>query len=159
MPSSTGCKGNGYRSKGVYHIPYSELMERKAKGLCFRWGEKFLPLHQCAGKQLRLVISSDDEICNNKGEVLAIEAKEGDEGMECNSMMLFGLEGEAEITILSLIPYIWRSMAGKSMENQCSRASFEDKIDSEGGNDRTPWPNGIDGLIICPTLTASRRLS
>lgn len=35
------------------------MWERKSKGLCFRCGEKFHPLDQCAEKQLRLVIWGD----------------------------------------------------------------------------------------------------
>jgi len=41
-------KGVGFQNRGTHHLPYSELMDRKAKGLCFRCGEWFHPLHQCA---------------------------------------------------------------------------------------------------------------
>lgn len=57
-------------------VPYSELMDRKAKGSCFRCGERFHPLHQCGEKQLRLVILGDDEKINEEGEVIAIEVQE-----------------------------------------------------------------------------------
>lgn len=39
---------NMVQSKGVRHLSYQELMEMKSKGLCFRCGEKYHPLHQCA---------------------------------------------------------------------------------------------------------------
>lgn len=41
------------KSRGVKHLTYSEMMDRKAQGQCFRCGEKFHPLHNCADRQLR----------------------------------------------------------------------------------------------------------
>lgn len=55
-----GRRYGGERNCGLKHLLYSELMERRAQGLCFRCGEKYHPLHQCAEKQLRLVILGDD---------------------------------------------------------------------------------------------------
>lgn len=59
--------------RGVKHIPYPVLMERKARGQCFRCGEKYHSLHQCAERQLRLLILGDDEMVNEAGEVITIE--------------------------------------------------------------------------------------
>ncbi|XP_050915888.1 uncharacterized protein LOC127130982 [Lathyrus oleraceus] len=87
-----GRRYGGERNRGLKHLPYSELMERRAQGLCFRCGEKYHPLHQCAEKQLRLVILGDDETINEEGEVIAIEVKEDEEEvLDCNSMGLFGI--------------------------------------------------------------------
>lgn len=87
-----GRRYEGERNCGLKHLPYSELMERKAQGLCFRCGEKYHTLHQCAEKQLRLVILGDDETINEEGEVIAIEVKEDEEEvLDCNSMGLFGI--------------------------------------------------------------------
>ncbi|KAK2455764.1 hypothetical protein QL285_003186 [Trifolium repens] len=72
-------RGNGSHTKGIRHLPYSELMDRKARGLCFRCGERYNPLHQCAEKQLRLVILNDDETVNDAGEIIAIELQKEDE--------------------------------------------------------------------------------
>ncbi|XP_027936242.1 uncharacterized protein LOC114191269 [Vigna unguiculata] len=85
------------RNRGTKHLPYSELMNRKAQGLCFRCGEKYHPLHQCAERQLRLVVLADDETINEEGEVIAIELREEevDRTLECGSMGLFA---EVEIS-------------------------------------------------------------
>lgn len=48
-------------------------MERKSKGLCFRCEEKFSPIYQYAGKQLRLLILVVNEALNKDGEVIVIE--------------------------------------------------------------------------------------
>jgi hypothetical protein len=87
-------RNGGDRSRGLKHLPYAELMERRSKGLCFRCGDKYHPLHQCAEKQLRLVILGDDEIINEAGEIIAIEVREDEEEeevLDCNSMGLFGI--------------------------------------------------------------------
>ncbi|KAF1869880.1 hypothetical protein Lal_00017457 [Lupinus albus] len=80
------------RSRGTKHIPYTELMNRKAQGLCFRCGEKYHPLHQCAEKQLRLIVLGDDEAINEEGEIIAIEVGEEEEEatFDLSSMGLFG---------------------------------------------------------------------
>lgn len=88
-------RGVGFRNRGTRHLPYSELMDRKAKGLCFRCGERFHPLHQCAEKHLRLLILGDDEKINEEGEVIAIEVQEDEEevAVECNALGLIELTG------------------------------------------------------------------
>lgn len=63
-------------------------MDRKSRGLCFRCGEKFHPLHRCAERQLQLIVLGDHEMVNEHGEIIALEV-ENDEGradVECNSM-------------------------------------------------------------------------
>lgn len=84
-------RSNLSKNRGIQHLPYSELMDRKAKGLCFRCGERFHPLHQRAEKQFRLVILGDDETINEEGEVLAIELKEEEKeiSLECNALGVF----------------------------------------------------------------------
>ncbi|WVZ17573.1 hypothetical protein V8G54_010555 [Vigna mungo] len=79
------------RNRGTKHLPYSELMNRKAQGLCFRCGEKYHPLHRCTERQLRMVVLADDETVNEAGEVVASEMREGedDRTLECGSMELF----------------------------------------------------------------------
>jgi hypothetical protein len=92
MNKDDGKRSNRERNRGLKYLPYSELMKPRSKGLYFRCGEKYHPLHQCAEKQLRLVISGDNEMVN-EGEVVAIEIKEGEveDVLDCNSMGLFGL--------------------------------------------------------------------
>ncbi|KAL6499801.1 hypothetical protein OROGR_027711 [Orobanche gracilis] len=61
------------RNRGTKHLPYAELMNRKAQGLCFRCGEKYNPLHRCTEKQLRLIVLRDGETVNEEGEVIEFE--------------------------------------------------------------------------------------
>lgn len=61
--SDAGRAVNSDRSRGVRHLSYSEVMERKSKGLCFRYGEKYHPMHhQCALRKLRVLVLGDDEM-------------------------------------------------------------------------------------------------
>ncbi|XP_050915219.1 uncharacterized protein LOC127130207 [Lathyrus oleraceus] len=82
-------------SRGVRHLPSAEVNERRAKGLCFRCSERWDPLHQCATKQLRLIILGDDEIVNDEGEIVVLEAESEEdltqEELECKTMGLFGV--------------------------------------------------------------------
>lgn len=73
------------RNRRIKHLPYSELMRCKAKGLCFRCGERYHPLHQCTEKQLRLLILGDEETVKEEGEVIVMEVKddEVEEEIEC----------------------------------------------------------------------------
>jgi len=43
-----GSRINTPQNMRVKHLPYSELMDPKARGLCFSDGEQYHPLHQCA---------------------------------------------------------------------------------------------------------------
>lgn len=67
---------NFVKNKGVKHISYAEMLKRKARGLCFRCGEKFSPLHQCFDRQLRVLMLGDYETVNEAVEVVAIEIEE-----------------------------------------------------------------------------------
>lgn len=58
----------------VNHLSYQELLDRKAKGLCFRWGDKFHPLHQCPNRSLWVMLLEEDEPQDESGGLLAIEA-------------------------------------------------------------------------------------
>ncbi|GAU31427.1 hypothetical protein TSUD_221980 [Trifolium subterraneum] len=51
----------GPRDQGFTHFSYQELMERKQKGLCFKCGGAFHPMHQCPDKQLRVLIMEDGD--------------------------------------------------------------------------------------------------
>ncbi|KAJ9543643.1 hypothetical protein OSB04_023350 [Centaurea solstitialis] len=86
-----GDRKENERNRGIKHLPYADLMDRKAKGLCFRCGEKYHPLHQCTERQFRLLILGDDERVDDTGEVIAMEVKEDEceEVLECNSIGLF----------------------------------------------------------------------
>lgn len=38
------------RDRGFTHLSYQEFMDRKQKGLCFKYGGLFHPMHQCPNK-------------------------------------------------------------------------------------------------------------
>ncbi|WVZ24369.1 hypothetical protein V8G54_002913 [Vigna mungo] len=60
------------RNRGTKHLLYSELMNRKAQGLCFRCGEKYHPLHRCTEWQLRMVVLADDKTGSLNGVTLGV---------------------------------------------------------------------------------------
>lgn len=71
-------------------------MDKRDKGLCFCRGEKFHPLHQCPNRYLRVMILGEDEIDDELGGLLAIEATKsrGNESLECNDIGLFGVASQ-----------------------------------------------------------------
>ena len=54
--------------RGTRNLFYQELMDRRAKGLCFKCGQHYSPMHQCPEKELRLLVQEEDgeEMLNNK---------------------------------------------------------------------------------------------
>lgn len=91
---SNGEQRNDDRNRGTKHLPYLDLMDRKARGICFRCGERFHPLHQCAEKQLCLVIIGDNETINDADEVIVIELMEDEREtpLECHCLKLCEVE-------------------------------------------------------------------
>ncbi|MCH81241.1 Ty3/gypsy retrotransposon protein, partial [Trifolium medium] len=71
---------SGPRDKGFTHLSYNELMERKQKGLCFKCGGQFHPMHQCPDKQLRVLVVEDGEEDEEEMRVLAVEVEEEEKG-------------------------------------------------------------------------------
>lgn len=82
----------GERDLGLRHVRYAELMERKAKGLCFRCGERYSPLDHCADPRLRLLVLGNDETVIEE-EVVALEVEEDQTKslMECKVVGLCGI--------------------------------------------------------------------
>ncbi|MCH91968.1 retrotransposon gag protein, partial [Trifolium medium] len=66
----------GPRERGFTHLSYNELMDRKQKGLCFKCGGPFHPMHQCPDKQLRLLVIEDEDEEDGEARVLAVEVEE-----------------------------------------------------------------------------------
>jgi hypothetical protein len=100
--ASTGRKSdNEARSgawKGVRSIHNDEMAERRAKGLCFKFGGKYHPtLHKCPEKSLRVLILGDGETMNEEGEIVSLEGDvyetEDEEEVECKSMGVLGSMG------------------------------------------------------------------
>lgn len=71
------------------------MMERKARGQCFRCGEKYHPLHKYANRQLRVLILGDDEETSEDGDMLALEVEAGkwEETVECKEIGLCSIAG------------------------------------------------------------------
>ena len=47
--------------RGVRNLSYQELMDRRAKGLCFKCGQNYSPMHRCPEKELKLLVLEEDE--------------------------------------------------------------------------------------------------
>lgn len=56
--NSTGASGKNMEGRIFSH---QEYLNRKAKGLCFKCGEPFNPMHMCANKSMRILFYVDDE--------------------------------------------------------------------------------------------------
>lgn len=90
------------RARRVCHLSYLELMNRKAQGLCFRCGEQYHPLHQCAARSMRLLILSDDDSADavkEEGEMafLGIEQGTENDGLKCRVIGLMGISSDDSI--------------------------------------------------------------
>lgn len=70
---------SGPRQRGFTHLSYNELMERKQKGLCFKSGGPFHPMHQCPEKQLRVRVIDDEENEDEEAKILAVEVEDYDD--------------------------------------------------------------------------------
>ncbi|XP_058734110.1 uncharacterized protein LOC131605817 [Vicia villosa] len=86
----------GPRDRGFKHLSYNEPMERKQKGLCFKCGGPFHPMHQCPDKQLRVLVVEDDGDEEEEAKLLAVEVDESDE--EKGEMSLLNLHHIAHKT-------------------------------------------------------------
>ena len=47
--------------RGIRNLSYQEMMDRRAKGLCFKCGQHYSPMHRCPEQELKLVIHEEDE--------------------------------------------------------------------------------------------------
>ncbi|GAU49450.1 hypothetical protein TSUD_137940 [Trifolium subterraneum] len=89
LPAHSDKRRGTPRDKGFTHLSHSELMERKRKGLCFKCGGAYHPMHQCPDFQLRVLITEDEDEEGQEGKLLIVEVDEDDE------------ETEGEISVLS----------------------------------------------------------
>ncbi|MCI09995.1 RNA-directed DNA polymerase (Reverse transcriptase), partial [Trifolium medium] len=74
-PAQNDIRRTGPRDRGFTHLSYNELLERKQKGLCFKCGGPFHPMHQCPDKQLRVLVMEDEEGEEGEGKLLAVEVE------------------------------------------------------------------------------------
>ncbi|MCH79346.1 RNA-directed DNA polymerase (Reverse transcriptase), partial [Trifolium medium] len=75
-------------SAGGQGLSYNELMERKQKGLCFKCGGAFHPMHQCPDRQLKVLIVDDEEAEEQGGKLLAVEVESEEEEVQGEMSML-----------------------------------------------------------------------
>ena len=47
--------------RGIQNLSYQELIGRRAKGLCFKCGQHYSPMHRCPDKELKLIVHEDEE--------------------------------------------------------------------------------------------------
>lgn len=86
---------NGPKDRGARHLSYQEMLERKKKGLCFKCGGSFGPLHQCPVKQLG-VIMIDEEIrveCEENEEKIIEDTADDVNDVEgaCTALSLYSM--------------------------------------------------------------------
>lgn len=86
-------KKEGYRDRGVRHLLYQELLERR-KNLCFKCGGPFHARHQCPDKQLRIMVIDEDDASEGEAHVMDLGEDEGDIEGECSVMSLASLQAE-----------------------------------------------------------------
>ncbi|MCI39997.1 pentatricopeptide repeat-containing protein, partial [Trifolium medium] len=113
--ASTGRNGPW---KGVRSLQSNEIVERRAKGLCFKCGERWHPtMHKCPEKALRILILGEGETMNEEGEIISMEEELSEEEeeveVECKSLGVLGsmngyrtmkIEGKVEnVDVLVLI--------------------------------------------------------
>ncbi|MCH87096.1 retrotransposon gag protein, partial [Trifolium medium] len=70
---------NTHRDRGYTQLSYNEVMERKQKGLCFKCGGAFHPMHQCPDRQLKVLLVDDGEEEEQGGNLLAVEVESDEE--------------------------------------------------------------------------------
>ncbi|XP_020229533.1 uncharacterized protein LOC109810472 [Cajanus cajan] len=69
-------EGSMGRDRGICHLSYQQMVERRQKGLCFKCGGLFHPKHLCPDKQLRIMLTKDDKGSSEAHETETSE-KEG----------------------------------------------------------------------------------
>ncbi|WVZ24507.1 hypothetical protein V8G54_003051 [Vigna mungo] len=113
-----GQSRTGPKDRGANHLTYQDLLDRKQKGLCYKCGGVFGPLHLCPVKQLRVIMvneeiqvtcdKGEEEIDNDEEEyevvalctalnICAIASSNGDQP---RTMKLRGMIGEIPMLVL-----------------------------------------------------------
>ncbi|KAJ1436019.1 Aspartic peptidase domain superfamily [Sesbania bispinosa] len=116
-----GDKGKtGPRDRGVRHLSYQELLDRRQKGLCFKCGGTYHPSHMCPDKQIRIMILEegnqgnegefdnsphdgdeiDDDVVEGKCSVLSLQSLVEDKSTQSYTLKLRGKIKEVPILIL-----------------------------------------------------------
>lgn len=80
----------GPRDRGVRQVSYQQIEECREKGLCFKCGGPFHPKHQCPDRQLRLMITEEEDVDEGEVQVMSVEGDEEEEDGELSLMSLHG---------------------------------------------------------------------
>nr|KYP32786.1 hypothetical protein KK1_046428 [Cajanus cajan] len=91
-PGFVTSRSGDTRRRGIRHLSAQELFDRKKKGLCFRCGQQYHPMHQWL-----LTLLAEDEVFNEEGEIVSAKG-DNDETLEevkCTAMCLFHSTKEA----------------------------------------------------------------
>jgi hypothetical protein len=96
-PTQNENRRSGPRDRGLSHLTYQELLERKQKGICFKCKAPFHLNHQCPDKHLRVIIVEDGDVELEGSQILAVEVDEMEEeiGEEISIMSHMNLNVEA----------------------------------------------------------------
>lgn len=81
----------GPRERGIRHLSYQQLMERREKGLCFKCGGPWHPRHQCPDRQLRIMMLEEEDVEEGEVNVMSAEEEENEGDGELSAMSLNGL--------------------------------------------------------------------
>ncbi|WVZ07231.1 hypothetical protein V8G54_020577 [Vigna mungo] len=99
----------GSRDRGVNHLSYQEHLDRKQRGLCFKCGAVYGPLHQCPIKQLKVVMVNKEIQVECEGDEEENKERDDEDEVvaECTTpndqprtMKLHGLIGEIPMLFL-----------------------------------------------------------
>ncbi|GAU42077.1 hypothetical protein TSUD_326550 [Trifolium subterraneum] len=87
-PAQNDQRRNTHHDRGFTQLSYNEIMERKKKGLCFKCGGSYHPMHQCPDKQLKILVVDDEGDGETEGKLLAVEVDEGEEEVQGEMSMM-----------------------------------------------------------------------
>ena len=64
------------RDRSIQHFSYQELMDRKQKGLSYKCGWVFHPLHQYPDRKLKLKVVNEEDSLGSEEDIKVLEAKD-----------------------------------------------------------------------------------
>ncbi|CAJ2640536.1 unnamed protein product [Trifolium pratense] len=151
--SSTGRKNDGERRTGGSDrwrgMRSEEAEERRAKGLCFKWGGKWHPtLHKCPERSMRVLLLAEGETMNDDGEIVAMEVENSEEEEEI----------EAECKLIGVLGKMGEYNTMK-LEGKLKDVDVEVLIDSGASHSFiSPELTTALGLTIIPTVVKRIKL-
>lgn len=94
---------SGQREKGIQHLTSQEIADRKQKGLCFRCnGNCHHPRHQCPDRQLRIMVTKEDEDEEAYEMEITYETQEEEDVLSIMSLSGIIIGGNSKLHIMKL---------------------------------------------------------